>query len=117
MSADMQQPGLQEWLGLQDEELLRRLRASPTLGISGPPDADPDQVQVGGDHYKRLKVQPWDAMEAWATPEQFRGYLLLTAVGYLARVSTPGAAGKGGRVDVAKARHVLDKLLSVWPED
>lgn len=76
----------------------------------------PDRHQVGGDHYKDMKVQPWEAEEAWSTPEEFRGFLRLTAIHYLARVKTTGAMGKGGRQDVEKARHCLDKLLSVWAE-
>jgi len=69
--------------------------------------------QVGGEHYKELGVEPWSAMEAWATPEQFKGYLLCTAIAYLARVNSEGR-GKGGKLDVEKAHHVLEKLLEVW---
>ena len=28
--------------------------------------------QVGGDHYTQLKVQPWDALEAWMSPGEFQ---------------------------------------------
>jgi hypothetical protein len=31
-------------------------------------------VQIGGDHYQKV-IQPWDAMEAWMSREQFIGYL------------------------------------------
>jgi hypothetical protein len=66
--------------------------------------------QVGGDHYKSKKIQPWDALEAWLTPEQFQGFLLGSVVAYVARFNA-SAPGKGGRQDIKKARHVLDKLL------
>ena len=66
--------------------------------------------QVGGDHYKSMAIQPWDALAAWLTPEQFKGFLLGSAIVYLARVNAL-AAGKGGRKDLKKARHVIDKLL------
>lgn len=72
-----------------------------------------EKTQVGGDHYVKLAVQPWAAMESWMTPEAFQGYLLGTAIAYLARESTEGVDGKGGIQDVKKARHVLDKLISV----
>ena len=26
--------------------------------------------QVGGDHYLKLAIQPWDAMECWLTEEE-----------------------------------------------
>jgi len=31
--------------------------------------------QIGGGHYVNKSVQPWDAMEAWMTEEQFKGFL------------------------------------------
>lgn len=70
-----------------------------------------DDMQVGGDHYQKMAVQPWAAMEAWMTREQFAGYLLGSAVAYLARFNA-AAPGKGGLEDVKKARHCLDKLIS-----
>ncbi len=62
--------------------------------------------QVGGDHYITLAVQPWDALKAWLTPEQYKGYMIGTTIVYLARQN-----GKGGIEDIAKAAHYLEKLL------
>jgi hypothetical protein len=72
-----------------------------------------DKTQVGGNHYVDMDIQPWDAMRAWMTPDQFCGYLLGTAVAYLARVNV-AAPGKGGIDDIEKARHVLAKLAETW---
>lgn len=63
-------------------------------------------TQIGGNHYCSKAIQPWDAMEAWMTPEQFRGFLRGNAIKYLARCDD-----KGGMEDVKKARHYLDKML------
>lgn len=63
--------------------------------------------QVAGDHYKSKAIQPWDAMEAWLTPEQFRGFLLGTSVKYLARAGDKGDF----KEDIEKAHHYLEKLL------
>lgn len=68
---------------------------------------DPNAVQVGGNHYKSLTVQPWDAMESWLTPEEFRGFLKGNAIKYLAR--------KKNADDVLKAQHYLLKLNSLKP--
>lgn len=62
--------------------------------------------QVGGDHYRSLEIQPWDALRAWMTPEEFAGYMKGTAIVYLART-------KNVANDVAKAHHTLEKLLEV----
>ena len=67
-----------------------------------------NDVQVGGEHYVKMKVQPWDAMEAWMTPEEFRGFLKGNVIKYFARCNN-----KGGDEDLKKALHYLNKLLSL----
>ena len=64
--------------------------------------------QVGGDHYKKMGVQPWEAMEAWLTPEEYRGYHKGTALAYIARERQ-----KGGDDDMQKAIHHLQRLMEV----
>jgi len=63
--------------------------------------------QVGGTHYQKT-IQPWDAMEAWMSREQFIGYLRGNAIKYLARCDD-----KGGLEDLQKAQHYLAKLIEV----
>lgn len=71
-------------------------------------------TQVGGSHYKDMgDFQPWDVLKHWLTPEQFKGYLLGSAVAYLGRYNTRNADGKGGILDVEKAAHYLEKLIEV----
>ena len=69
----------------------------------------PDQTQVGGEHYTSKSVQPWEAMEAWMSEEQFKGFLKGNVIKYLARCDD-----KGGRIDLEKAKHYLDKLLTMY---
>lgn len=68
-----------------------------------------DSVQAGGDHYKRMDVQPWTAMQAWMSPEEFAGFLRGNAIKYLARAGAKGDA----LTDLHKARHYIDKLIEV----
>ena len=72
----------------------------------------PNDYMEGGTHYRDMGVQPWQALEAWLTPEQFKGFLLGTATAYLARFNA-SAPGKGGVLDIRKARHTLAKLVEV----
>ena len=81
-----------------------------SIGIHKKPTAR--DTQVGGSHYKDLKVQPWDAMECWLTANQFQGYLLGNALKYIARFNAL-EPGKGGIQDIKKAKHYLDKLVEV----
>ena len=66
--------------------------------------------QVGGDHYLNQGIQPWDAMRAWLTSEQYTGFLLGNAIKYLSRFNAK-AASKGGAPDLEKAAHYLQKLI------
>lgn len=70
-----------------------------------------NDIQIGGDHYRSKKVQPWDAMEAWMTPDEFRGFLRGNAIKYLAREKD-----KGGVTDLKKAMHYMKKLLETYEE-
>ena len=85
--------------------------AAPAPADSAPPPP-PNARQVGGDHYLMMKVQPWDALQAWLTPNQFEGFLLGTAMVYLARFNAV-APGKGGVQDVEKAIHTLEQLVDL----
>jgi len=63
-------------------------------------------VQVGGNHYKKLGTQPWDVYGQWLGAEGFRGFLVGSCIKYLVRFKD-----KGGVEDLKKARHFLDKLI------
>jgi len=65
--------------------------------------------QVGGDHYLKLSIQPWDAMECWLTEEEFKGFLKGNIIKYIARCDH-----KGGRIDIEKIRQYVDKLLELY---
>jgi hypothetical protein len=64
--------------------------------------------QIGGTHYASKTVQPWDAMSAWMSKEEFVGFLRGNAIKYLARCNE-----KGGVEDVKKAQHYIEKLIEV----
>lgn len=60
-------------------------------------------VQVGGDHYKKLgHHQPWEVLATWMTPEELRGYMKGTVIAYLAREQE-----KGKDQDIEKALHTM----------
>lgn len=65
-------------------------------------------MQVGGSHYKDMVIQPFEALAAWLTPEEHRGYHKGVAISYLAREQA-----KGGFDDIRKAIHHLQRLLEV----
>jgi hypothetical protein len=63
----------------------------------------PDEVQVGGDHYKDNEIQVWDAIHDWGL-----GYFSGNVVKYVARHQK-----KNGLEDLKKARHYLDTLIAI----
>jgi hypothetical protein len=62
---------------------------------------NPLDVQIGGDHYKRLKIQPMEySMANNLDPCQH------TAIKYITRFRD-----KGGIADLEKAKHTIDMLI------
>lgn len=68
----------------------------------------PNDFQIGGDHYLKTDLQPWDVMKAWLSPEEFQGFLVGNIIKYIARYKL-----KGGRQDLQKASHYLSKLIEI----
>lgn len=63
-----------------------------------------DDLQVGGQHYKDMGIQPWAVMEAVLTPAEFIGFLKGNVIKYAMR------QGKKDSDDANKARHYALKL-------
>jgi hypothetical protein len=66
-----------------------------------------NDLQVGGQHYKDMPLQPWDVMEAVLTHEEFIGFLKGNIIKYSMR------QGKKDSDDVGKAMHYRMKLEEV----
>lgn len=62
-----------------------------------------NSIQHGGQHYKKLKIQPWDFIA-----ENNLGYFEGTAIKYLCRFRD-----KGGVEDLRKAQHFIAKLIEL----
>jgi hypothetical protein len=90
--------------------------ALDALGLKGPPKTPPvdfvvphtagmksraNDVQVGGEHYKKLAIQPWDYIAA-----NNLGWFEGSVVKYVTRFRD-----KGGIDDLRKAMHILQKLI------
>ena len=67
---------------------------------------DINEHQAGGDHYKRMAIQPWDVMESVLTAEEFAGYLK----GCIIKHSMRNNSKSGESNDVEKAKHYMAKL-------
>lgn len=64
---------------------------------------DARDTQVGGDHYAKHAIQPWDIWETYGL-NAFEG----AVIKYLLR-----HRDKGGVEDLKKARHTLDRLIEI----
>jgi hypothetical protein len=62
-----------------------------------------NETQVGGTHYKKKDIQPWDYIAA-----NDLGFFEGNIIKYLTRWKD-----KNGMEDLKKARHYLDKLIEV----
>lgn len=64
--------------------------------------------QVGGDHYKRMAVQPWDVVDTWPL-EQRIGFYRGNALKYIMRLGDKDAPAD----NAGKAAHYCRKLVEV----
>ena len=74
----------------------------PQVAVAGL-ETVPSDRQVGGDHYLRRAIGPWDVWAEYGM-NAFEGAVLK----YLLRWRD-----KGGVEDLKKARHTLDKLIEI----
>jgi len=66
-----------------------------------------DDKQIGGSHYKKMGVQPWEAMESLLTFEEFIGFLKGNMIKYAMR------QGLKDPHDADKFRHYRQKYLEM----
>lgn len=65
----------------------------------------PSLRQVGGDHYKKLKVQPWNVVDTWPIEQQI-GYYRGGALKYIMRMGHKDISIQ----EIGKGIHYLEKL-------
>lgn len=66
-----------------------------------------NERQVGGDHYKNMKIDVWEFLEANLSQEEFSGYLKGSIIKYLMRKKYDSLE------DLLKAQHFLEKLIEI----
>jgi hypothetical protein len=64
--------------------------------------------QYGGDHYKKMDVQPWDVIDSWPQAQQI-GFYRGNALKYLMRAGSKDDPLQ----EIQKARHYMDRLIEV----
>jgi hypothetical protein len=90
----------------EEQELVHMLNTSRSnAGANG---TTADDLQVSGNHYKDMPIQPWHIMEAVMTHEEFVGFLKGNVIKYSLR-----AGRKDGTDDAGKAKHYMMKLKEI----
>lgn len=64
--------------------------------------------QEGGDHYKRMGVEPWDVIDTWPLEQQIGAYRS-GALKYIMRMGTKDESPQ----EIAKGKHYLERLIEV----
>jgi hypothetical protein len=67
---------------------------------------DAKDRQVGGDHYRKRIIQPWDIIRLWEL-----NFWAGNVLKYLLR-----APEKNGREDLEKAKHYLEYLIENYEQ-
>lgn len=68
-------------------------------------------IQIGGDHYKNMGVEPWDVVDTWPI-EQRIGYYRGGALKYTMRMGTKDENIQ----EISKGVHYMQKLVEVLQE-
>lgn len=89
----------------EEEQELQHMLNTTRLIKLGTNGTSADDIQVSGNHYKDMPIQPWHIMEAVLTPEEFEGFLKGNIIKYSLR-----AGRKDGSDDAGKAKHYMQKL-------
>jgi hypothetical protein len=79
-----------------------------TLGDLLKARLDANDRQEGGDHYKKMDVEPWDVVDTWPI-EQKIGYYRGGALKYVMRMGTKDESIQ----ELKKAGHYIQKLIEV----
>lgn len=75
---------------------------------AAPPRLKANDKQIGGAHYKKRLIQPWDVVDS-GPHAQAIGFYRYNALKYIMRAGDKGPA----REDYEKALHYLEKLLEI----
>ena len=67
--------------------------------------------QVGGDHYKKMGVEPWDVIDTWPVEQRIGAYRA-GALKYLMRMGSKDEEVQ----EIGKGIHYLEKLTEVLKE-
>ena len=65
-------------------------------------------TQVGGEHYKKMGVEPWDVVDTWPLEQRIGAYRH-GALKYLMRMGSKDQNAQ----EIAKGKHYMEKLLEV----
>jgi|GEM_PF-3539955 len=69
---------------------------------------DADSMQVGGDHYIEMAIEPWAVIGSWPIDQQI-GFHRGNALKYLMRMGSKDSPVQ----EIRKAAHYLSKLVEV----
>lgn len=67
-----------------------------------------NDMQIGGDHYINMAVEPWDVVDSWPLGQQV-GFHRGNALKYLMRLGSKDDALQ----EAKKAQHYIAKLIDV----
>jgi hypothetical protein len=70
-----------------------------------------NNLQIGGDHYIEMAIDPWDVIDTWPIDQQI-GFHRGNALKYLMRMGSKD----GSLQEIHKAKHYIEKLEEILSE-
>lgn len=93
----------------QDEEKIKTLYRENTINLAKQRAND---IQYGGDHYKKMGIQPWDVCDTWPIEQQI-GAHRHGVLKYIMRLGNKDERLK----EAQKVLHYAQKLVEVLEKE
>ena len=97
-----------EWKNVWEEKAAHNAKMEETMTKLYSEHKTVRDKQIGGDHYKNMRSQPWDVIDQGPV-QQAIGFYRYNALKYLMRAGQKGDF----KEDVQKAQHYLEKLIQI----
>lgn len=94
--------------GVEMAENMRDTLYDITLGKQGRERRKANEIQEGGDHYKRLGVEPWDVFDTWPMDQRIGAYRA-NCTKYIMRLDEKDTP----LLNAKKLAHYSQKLVEV----
>lgn len=99
-------PSAREIMEQMQRDMQTKYGKPPNMDTHGEKPKGTLDIQYGGDHYKKMPIQPWELIDAMYPGIKGEAFYVGTAMAYFMRWKE-----KGGLLDLKKGIHTLEHFI------